>query len=259
MEHLDHETAGSFMEIFCECYSEYVNAIKSLNLQNKSLFQEEVSPYQFLTYHNPFKHRILSNDATVLRELSYLNRRRCVSLDAPNVMSLMMFLSNLCIYAKLATKSFRNLSTEEQVMGENILNRHSQRKLGMVNQGNADENGIWCDIFADLQQDLSGLLVGETEEYLRRELDEVSKQNPSGSVNPLDIIRILTKHNEGGPGEGAPKIDVMSLVNKISERIAVHMQAGKLDEAALIRQSMRLMSHLPNAGQNLQIPQNEPL
>jgi len=238
MEVNDSEKTAAFIDVFCGCYSEYVKAIETLKIKNRNLFKDEVSPGQFLSYHNGFKNRILNNDATVLRDLSYLNRRRCLSLEPSNEHTLLMFLSNLCIYAKLATKSYEKLSAEEQVMGDNILNRHFQRKLDITSTGTEDD--VWQEMLAEISQDIGESMNEENSAYIRQKMEHIAAENPSGAVNHMDVVRLLLSDN----GDGGP-IDIMSVVQKISNRITAKMNSGQLDEGALLRQSMRLMKCIP--------------
>lgn len=238
MEVNDSKKTAAFIEVFCGCYSEYVNAIETLKIKNRNLFKDEVSPGQFLSYHNSFKNRILNNDTTVLRDLSYLNRRRCLSLEPSNEHTLLMFLSNLCIYAKLATKSYEKLSAEEQVMGDNILNRHFQRKSAITSTGSEDD--VWQEMLAEISQDIGESMNEENSAYIRQKMEHIAAENPSGAVNHMDVVRLLLSDN----GDGGP-IDIMSVVQKISNRITAKMNSGQLDEGALLRQSMRLMKCIP--------------
>lgn len=239
MEVNDGEKTAAFIEVFCGCYSEYVKAIETLKIKNRNLFKDEVSPGLFLSYHNSFKSRILNNDTTVLRDLSYLNRRRCLSLEPSNEHTLLMFLSNLCIYAKLATKSYEKLSAEEQVMGDNILNRHFQRKVDLASSGSEDD--VWQETLAEICRDIGETMNDDANAaYIRQKMEHISAENPSGVVNHMDVVRLLLSDG----GDGGP-IDIMGVVQKISNRITAKMNSGQLDEGALLRQSMRLMNCIP--------------
>lgn len=220
----------SFVVIFCDCYAEYVRAIETLNLKNRNLLECEISPSAFLAYHNPFKSRILNNDVSVLSELTYLNHQRCASTTPANRLHLLMFLSNLCIYAKLATKPSKRWSDEEIVMSENISSRYLQQRETPPSGGAGE---FLYDICTDIHKDLSGMLTGETDEFLRREMSSLGSTDILR--NPMQAIDILKR---------APNLDLESFVGQISSKIAAKMESGSYTEADLMKECLRLMTHV---------------
>ena len=230
----DPTMLSDFTQIFCECYEQYVKCINMLNLGMKNQLPVEISPYKFHSTHDQYKEKVLASDPSVLLDIPYINRRRCLSLSDSSKMALLNFLKNLYEFAKLATTEPDRLSNEERQLGESILQAH--------NEQNADRRNFLANLFTDVRKELDEKFAGEdTRQALIDELQQYGGKSKLQS-DPVGVISDLIGRSENIGKEGAPASVFLEIVAKISEKATSKMKEKNINEQELMMQSLALLN-----------------
>jgi len=235
----DPTMLSDFTQIFCECHEQYVKCINTLNLSMKNQLPAEISPYKFHSTHDQYKEKVLASDPSVLLDIPYLNRRRCLSLSDSSKMALLNFLKNLYEFAKLATTDPDRLSNEERQLGDRILQAHKEQIAGRQN--------FLADLFTDVRNELEEKFAGEdTRQALIDELQQYGGKSKLQS-DPIGVISDLIGRSENIGKEGAPASVFLEIVAKISEKATAKMKDKNINEQELMMQSIALLSGYQHA------------